>query len=178
MPPHAEQEVGRGGQVYFIHNRVVHDHVVMLTVTTLGTARVPEHQKVVVEDLKHNFVRVQIYCGFMEHPNVPSLLEAARLSGFSPEHTTYFLGREALISESAPGVGWRIRLFAAMSRNALTATSFYGIPPDRVFEVGSQVQLSLALGRGEWARNWVLDRGLRVDSLLAPSRHGDVTDRS
>jgi KUP system potassium uptake protein len=142
----------------FIHNRVVHDHVVLLTVTTLSTARVPEHQKLVVEDLGHGFVRVQIYCGFMEQPNVPSLLEAARLSGFNPDHTTYFLGREALISEIAPGVSWRIRLFAAMSRNALTATSFYAIPPDRVFEVGSQVQLSLELGRGEWARQWVLDR--------------------
>jgi KUP system potassium uptake protein len=142
----------------FIHNRVVHDHVVLLTVTTLSTARVPESQKLVVEDLSHNFVRVQIYCGFMEQPNVPALLEAAHLPGFSPDHTTYFLGREALISESAPGVSWRIRLFATMSRNALGATSFYAIPPDRVFEIGSQVQLSLELGRSEWASNWVSER--------------------
>jgi len=145
----------------FIHNRVVHDHVILLTVTTLGTARVPAHQKLVVEDLGHDFVRVQIYCGFMENPDVPALLQTARLPGFSPDHTTYFLGREALISESAPGVSWRIRLFAAMSRNALGATSFYAIPPDRVFEVGSQVQLSLELGDGEWASNWVSDRTRR-----------------
>ncbi|MBN1608551.1 MAG: potassium transporter Kup [Polyangiaceae bacterium] len=145
----------------FIHNRVVHDHVILLTVTTLGTARVPAHQKLVVEDLGHHFVRIQIYCGFMEKPDVPALLQAAHLPGFRPDHTTYFLGREALISESAPGVGWRIRVFSAMSRNALGATSFYAIPPDRVFEVGSQLQLSLELGRGDWASNWVSDRTRR-----------------
>jgi KUP system potassium uptake protein len=142
----------------FVHNRVVHDHVVLLTVTTLGTARVPDDQKLVVEDLGHGFVRVQVYCGFMEQPKVPALLEAAHLTGFSEEHTSYFLGREALISESAPGASWRVRLFAAMSRNALGATSFYAIPHDRVFEVGSQVQLSLELGRGDRASNWVPER--------------------
>lgn len=125
----------------FTHNRVVHEHVVLLTVTTLETARVPVQERLVVENLEYGFVRVQVRCGFMEQPNVPAILETAEIPGLSPYHTTYFVGREALISDDAPGMNWRIRLFAAMSRNAAGATSFFNIPPDRVLEIGTQVRL-------------------------------------
>jgi KUP system potassium uptake protein len=81
----------------------------------------------------------------MEDPNIPNVLMAAAgeaLPRFDPEDTTYFLGRETIISTKRRGMAvWREKLFAIMSRNATTATAFFGIPPDRVVELGEQIEL-------------------------------------
>ena len=82
--------------------------------------------------------------GFMEEPDIPAALSEAADAGvtIAPEETTYFLGTETLLPTKRPGMPlWRERLFVFMSRNALRATSFFKIPPDRVMEVGMQVEL-------------------------------------
>jgi KUP system potassium uptake protein len=81
----------------------------------------------------------------MEEPNIPQVLEQGagkELPRIDPHDTTYFLGRETIISTSRPGMAkWREKLFALMSRNATTATAYFGIPPDRVVELGEQIEI-------------------------------------
>jgi KUP system potassium uptake protein len=125
----------------FMHNRVVHQHIVLLTVVTSESARVPETKRFTVEDLAHGFVRVVGRYGFMEQPDAPKLLHDAGVIS-SVEHVTFFLGRENLIATAQPGMAkWRVSLFAFLTRNAQPATKFFNIPPDRVFEIGAQIEL-------------------------------------
>ncbi|HEV8550442.1 MAG TPA: potassium transporter Kup [Polyangiaceae bacterium] len=125
----------------FMHNRVVHQHIVLVTITTAESARVAESERFEVEHLEEGFSRITGRYGFMEQPDAPALLERAGLVS-SVEHTTFFLGRENLISSSHPGMArWRIRLFAALTRNAQPANKFFNIPPDRVMEIGAQIEL-------------------------------------
>jgi KUP system potassium uptake protein len=125
----------------FLHNRVVHQHIVLLTVQTTDSARVSEQERCSIEPLEHGFTRVLARYGFMEQPDAPQLLKARNLIG-SVEHVTFFLGRENLIATQHPGMArWRVGLFAFMSRNAQPATRFFNIPPDRVMELGAQIEL-------------------------------------
>jgi KUP system potassium uptake protein len=82
--------------------------------------------------------------GFMEEPDVPEVLSRLEVGGrpFNMMETTFFLGRETIIPSAKPGMAlWREHLFMLMSRNARTATSFFGLPPNRVVELGMQVEL-------------------------------------
>ena len=82
--------------------------------------------------------------GFMDDPNVPEALERARAQGLELDEgdVTYFLGRETLIVTGAPGMAsWRERLFVLMARNAVRATTFFRLPPERVVELGVQVEI-------------------------------------
>jgi KUP system potassium uptake protein len=125
----------------FMHNRVLHQHIVLLTIKTTESARVAEEDRFVVEHLEHGFSRVTGRYGFMEQPDAPTLLERAGLVS-SVEHTTFFLGRENLISSQHPGMArWRIRVFATLTRNAQPANKFFNIPSDRVMEIGAQIEL-------------------------------------
>lgn len=97
-----------------------------------------------VEELGDGFFRLVARFGYMEAPNVPQLLAASRDWGLlvDLERTTYYLGRESLIASSRPGMArWRKRLFAFISRNAMSATAYFGIPPNRVVELGMQIEL-------------------------------------
>jgi KUP system potassium uptake protein len=97
-----------------------------------------------VEALGHGVFRVVLSYGFMEDPNVPEALARVHTPGLElrPGRTTYFLGRETLIPTKHTGIAfWREHLFTVMSRNARTATSFFGLPPNRVVELGAQIQL-------------------------------------
>jgi KUP system potassium uptake protein len=125
----------------FMHNRVVHQHILLLTVVTEDSARVPEEQRFTLETLEEGFVRIVAHYGFMEQPNVPELLVSSGLVT-SIEHVTFFLGRENLVTTKNPGMArWRVELFSALTRNAQPATKFFGIPPDRVMEIGAQIEL-------------------------------------
>ena len=89
--------------------------------------------------------RAKVLYGFMEEPNIPQVLERSagkELPRIDPADTTYFLGRETIISTSRQGMAkWRETLFALMARNATTATAYFGIPPDRVVELGEQIEI-------------------------------------
>ncbi|MBP7147390.1 MAG: potassium transporter Kup [Acidobacteria bacterium] len=126
------------------HNKVLHERVILLTVSTGEVPVVPPEERVEIQLLAANVWRVKACYGFMEEPDIPRLLEQVRSSGVggSNEDTTFFVGREMIIASSRPGMAqWRERLFAVMSRNAQRATPFFRIPPDRVIEVGAQVEL-------------------------------------
>jgi len=126
------------------HNKVLHEKVVLLTVTTADIPQVPADDRVSVEPLGENFFRVTLVYGFIEEPNVPAALAEAREQGLriDPKTTTYFLGRETLLATRRPGMAvWRERLFVLMSRNAMRATAFFRIPSDRVVELGLQLEL-------------------------------------
>ncbi|MCE7984105.1 MAG: potassium transporter Kup [Caldilinea sp. CFX5] len=126
------------------HNKVLHEQVVLLSVETMEIPRVPNKERIEVNKLENGFYRVVLHYGFMEDPNVPRDLVRARKQGleFKSSEVTYFLGRERLIASKKPGMAiWRENLFAAMSRNARAATDFFRLPPDRVVELGSQVEI-------------------------------------
>ncbi len=126
------------------HYRVLHEKVVLLSVETQEVPQVPDAERVCVEALGCGFYRIVLAYGFMEDPCVPDALARVKAEGLSlrPAETTYFLGRETLIPSKRPGMAlWREHLFTVMSRNARTATSFFGLPPNRVVELGAQVEL-------------------------------------
>jgi len=126
------------------HFRVLHERVLFLAVVTEEEPRVPKEQRMRMEELGQGFFRVILRYGFMEEPNVPRELQHLHLDGrtLAPQQTTYVLGRETLLATRRPGMPlWRERLFSVMSRNARTATSFFALPPNRVVELGMQVEL-------------------------------------
>jgi KUP system potassium uptake protein len=128
----------------FKHNKVLHERVVVLTVVTEEIARVPARQRLALTPLGEAFYRVVAHYGFMESPDIPAILDQVKRHGLQlePEDITYFLGRETLLATKKPGMAvWRERLFALMVRNAQSAMTFFRIPPDRVVELGSQVEL-------------------------------------
>ena len=126
------------------HNKILHEQIILLTVSTMDSPVVSDEDRLTVTPLQQGFFRVRACYGFTETPDVPSVLEQALLAGgrIAAADITYFLGTETLLATDRPGLPlWRERLFVLMSRNALRATTFFGIPPERVVELGMQVEL-------------------------------------
>jgi len=126
------------------HNKVLHEQVVVLTVRFEEIPYVPEDQRFELTTLPKNFYRLIVRYGFMEEPNVPEALRKAQQKGLhcDPKHSSYFLSRETVIPSSKPGMAmWREHVFAWMSRNATSAMDFFNIPPNRVVELGTQVEI-------------------------------------
>jgi KUP system potassium uptake protein len=126
------------------HNHVVHERVVLMKVNTEDVPRVPDAQRVEVEKLGKGFHSVIAHYGFMERPDIPRLLEICRTHGiaFDLMDTTFFLGRETLIPGSRSELSWwQAQLFIWMQGSALSATRFFRIPPNRVVEMGAQIEI-------------------------------------
>jgi KUP system potassium uptake protein len=131
------------------HNKVLHERVVLVSLLTEEIPNVPDPERVSTKELGSGFHQIIARYGFMETPNVPAMLESIprrALPGpkleFKPMDTTYFLGRETLLPTGPSRMAtWRKRLFIVMARNAQTASSFFGLPPNRVVEMGAQIQL-------------------------------------
>ena len=126
------------------HNRVLHETVLILTVETEDVPRVLSGERLEVVPLDHGFYRIILRYGFMEEPDVPAELARLRLPGLvlEPQQVSYFLSRETLLATRHPGMWlWRERLFAWMARNARPATSYFNLPPNRVVELGMQVEI-------------------------------------
>lgn len=124
------------------HNRVLHEQNVILSVETADEPRVPEEDRVAIETLSPDFKRMRVTYGFMESPNVPKALAAARRLGvkFDIMSTSFFLGRRSVALAGQGGMSrWRQKLFAYLMRNAANPTDFFHIPPGRVVELGTQV---------------------------------------
>ncbi len=131
------------------HNKVLHERVLLVSILTEEVPAVAPAERVSVRDLGNGFHQVVGRYGFMETPDVPALLAALpprsiagpRLDRVAMD-TTYYLGRETLLSTGPSRMAaWRKRLFIVMARNAQTASSFFGLPPNRVVELGAQIQL-------------------------------------
>jgi KUP system potassium uptake protein len=126
------------------HNKVLHEHNVILTIITADTPRVPEEERVQITPLSQQFSRVALKFGYMEAPNVPKALAVARKHGwqFDIMSTSFFLSRRALKPSSQSGMPrWQDHLFIALARSASDATDFFQIPTGRVVEVGTQVTI-------------------------------------
>jgi KUP system potassium uptake protein len=135
------------------HNKVLHQTVILMSVKTEEIPTVRERDRAEVADLGQGFYTVTAHYGFMETPDVPAVLRSLSAKGLEakPMDTTYYLGRETLITSrtqrrARPVASdrrmplWRRRLFTLMARNAQTATAFFGLPPNRVVEMGAQIQ--------------------------------------
>ncbi|MEO8619421.1 MAG: potassium transporter Kup [bacterium] len=125
------------------HNKMLHETVVLLSVQTRGVPSVPDDQRLTVESLGHGIHRVMATFGFMESPNIPEVLKAVEARGIAlPKMgTSYYLGHERLVlTGDAHMMRWRKKLFAFMSRNARSATEFFELPPNRVVELGAQIE--------------------------------------
>ena len=128
-----------------LHNKVVHEQVILLSLYTRDIPRVNSADRLQVESYRDGIFRVTANFGFMENPAIHEVLEAMKQKGLNIElhHITFFLGRETLIAARRHGgmALWREHLFAFMSRNAYRATQFFKIPHDQVIEIGSEIEL-------------------------------------
>ncbi len=127
------------------HNKILHERVIFVTVKTRPVPHVGIEDRLETEVLAAGIYQVRVYYGFMEDPHIPEALEQAAAVGIplgERSQITYFLGRETIIASPRSGMApWRERLFALMSRNATTATAYFGIPPQQVVELGEQVEI-------------------------------------
>jgi KUP system potassium uptake protein len=126
------------------HNKVLHEHVVVLTVSTAQQPHVADEDRISIEALGHDLFNVRVQYGFMEDPDVPAALMQAHQRGLPLDlnDLTYFLGRETIIVTRRKGMAiWRENLFVVMARNAVRATAFFRLPPERVVELGVQVEM-------------------------------------
>src|SRR6201996_2971757 len=126
------------------HNKVLHEHNVILTIKTAQTPRVDASERVRIEPISERFAALELRFGFMETPNVPKALGIARKLGwqFDIMLTSFFVSRRALKPSAQSGMPqWQDHLFIAMSRSANDATDYFQIPTGRVVEVGTQVTI-------------------------------------
>ena len=141
------------------HNQVLHEKVMLMSILTEEIPQVDAADRVQCRELGEGFYQVIAHYGFMETPDVPAVLRMlGRESGngrplaVALNSTTFYLGRETLIthdgarrvSAAVPSMGrmarWRKKLFIVMARNAQSATAFFSLPPNRVVELGAQIQ--------------------------------------
>jgi KUP system potassium uptake protein len=131
------------------HNRVLHEHVVILSVETVLVPTVPDDERITVDDLGYTddgIVYVLARYGYTETPNVPAVLERARgmtteLSA-EPEETTYFVSMIELRAGDEPGMSrWRKRLFVATAGISADAVGYFNLPRDRTVIMGSQIDV-------------------------------------
>ena len=126
------------------HYRVMHERVVLATVTVADTPFVPAARHVSVEKLGKGFFAVRFLYGFFESPDIPEALAAARAHGLALDldSSTFFLGRETLVPGEHPSLSrWRVELYMWLASNALSPARFYHLPPGRVVELGTQVTI-------------------------------------
>lgn len=126
------------------HNKVLHERVVLLYIATDRVPEVPEDGRVELREAGDGFVFVTAHYGFMQTPNVPAIIATCRARGLELplEDTTFYLGRESLLPTGPARLArWRKRLFTFLARNAPPATYYFAIPPERVIEIGMQVEL-------------------------------------
>jgi KUP system potassium uptake protein len=128
------------------HNKVLHETVLIVAVETLDQPYVPSEERARVTARGEHFYRVALRFGYMETPDVPTALGETRLEGrpINLSKASFFLGRETVRARPWLKSGmahWREKLFCFLSRNAQDATAFYRIPPDKVVELGTQVEI-------------------------------------
>jgi KUP system potassium uptake protein len=128
------------------HNKVLHERVVFLTVEIRDLPWVSFEERATVERLGHGCWRVRLRYGFMNRPDVMRALEVCGTFGldFDPMQTSFFLSRQQVVpSSGGPSTmwRWRERMFAAMARNAGNVTDYFGIPTNRVIELGTRVEI-------------------------------------
>ena len=126
------------------HNHILHEQVVLLSIRSTDTPSVPPAERIKLDSLGQGFYRLIATYGYMQTPHVPQIMKDLSLHGLvvEPMKTTFFLGRETLLTGGrSKMMRWRKAVFAFMSRNAGNPTAYFGIPPNRVVELGAQIEL-------------------------------------
>jgi KUP system potassium uptake protein len=126
------------------YNHVLHERVLLLTVQYEEVPYIDRDQRIVVEDLGHQVYRCTFHYGFMEEANVPRTLERVKLPGrkFDPQNVPFFVNRTKVTASDEPGMApWREHLYTFMRRNAASAADFFCLPPGRVFEIGTTIEM-------------------------------------
>jgi KUP system potassium uptake protein len=129
---------------HFKHNKVLHQQVIVLSIATDGVPEVADRDKVRLKSFGQGFWAVTAHYGFMESPKVLDVLRRCKLQELrlNESDISFYLGRETLLSMKGSGMAeWRKALFRFLSRNARSATDFFAIPPNRVVEIGAQIEL-------------------------------------
>jgi KUP system potassium uptake protein len=124
------------------HNKVLHKRNIMMTINTAEMPRVPDSERLVIEDLTEDVKRIIVRVGYMESPRVPHFLALARRRGldFDIMQTSFFLGKRTIKAAATSGMPlWQDNIFIFLSRSAANATDFFHIPTGRVVELGAQV---------------------------------------
>jgi KUP system potassium uptake protein len=127
-----------------LHNKVLHETTVMVSVETADVPRVEPEARASVEEIAEGVFQIVLRFGFMEEPDVPAALAAITHPGLDirPAEATYFIGRESIVASKAPGMHpLQEHLFVLLNRGADSASRFFGLPADRVFEVGARVEI-------------------------------------
>ena len=127
-----------------MHNKVLHERVLVVSVEVFNVPYVPEIDRVDIQKLKGNFFRLNVQYGFKDDPNIPQALALCAEQGLVIDmmSTSFFLGRATLVPRIGSEMAyWREKLFIFLFRNSSSATSFYKIPSNRVVELGTQVVL-------------------------------------
>mgnify|MGYP003583067521 FL=1 len=127
------------------HNKVLHERNILVTVITRDVPYVTDQERIRVEVLDDRFQRVYVYYGFKDQPNIPNALELAYQQlniPFDMMRISFFISRDRLIHTVGDGMApWREKLFISMQRNTSPVSDFYQIPPNRVVEMGSQIEI-------------------------------------
>jgi KUP system potassium uptake protein len=127
------------------HNQVLHDQVILLAIVTADVPVVPTKDILEVHSFGEGIYEVIAHYGFMQAPKVGRIMRIARAQyGIITDEkkTTYYLGRDILLTDGPDRMWrWRKTLFSFLARNSVTATAYFGIPPNRVVELGMQVNL-------------------------------------
>jgi KUP system potassium uptake protein len=126
------------------HNKVLHRQVVLLSIVTQNVPFAIGNHSLTVRELGHGFYRVVANVGFMQQPNVPKILTRCERLGLTvnASDTTYYLGRQTLLTSGHANVAqWRKMLFSFLARNSRPPTAFFNLPPNRVVELGLQIEL-------------------------------------
>ena len=125
------------------HNQALHERILVLTVRSEEIPFVSGENRILLKDLGSGVYRLSCTFGFMETPDVPSILRLVTIDGknIDPLQVSYFLGKEQLVISNTVGMPvWRKRIFAFLSKNSTDASSFFKLPPNRVVEFGSQIE--------------------------------------
>jgi KUP system potassium uptake protein len=137
------------------HNKVLHERVILMSAQTEEVPQVPDDERLAITDLGQGFWSVTASYGFMQTPSMPEVLERLKDQGMTLTmmDTSFYLGRETLLAvRGRPRTGsatdllsrrmpyWRKKLFVVMTNNARSATAYFGLPPNRVVELGAQIQ--------------------------------------
>ena len=138
-----------GTPVVLLHhlkfNKALSKHVILLNVETQDVPYTAPEERIAIQRFDLGFLRIIVKFGFMDTPDVPAALRSVDLGdeAIKLADATYYLGRQTLLpSTRFPGMAiWRERLFSFMNRNATQPVVFFNIPPNRVVELGVQLEI-------------------------------------
>ena len=131
-------------QVNFEHNQVLHERIVLLTISTADIPTIPDCERIAIDQMDQGFFHVTARYGFMETPNVPQILSLCKLKNLDiDQHSaSFFIGRETLIPSNKPDLNpLQEKIFLIMFRNASSPIQFFKVPPERVVELGVQFEI-------------------------------------